>query len=336
MSKIYRVCIFYDHQNRDRHGDLPVIELARDKLLAPFRCSFIDESATYEEIVRIFTEDKALLPLPDPRLRYNLILQVFEEYQVIGNYHFQYRSLSKPVTLREGQTLVSTHITYLATDKAELERREEEKARFSQELARVTKKKADLRDAGLFDASRLLKFPEQPMPLSTRTLYCSASLEMHDAPLLKEKLGGTSPSLGETVNTILTSSEVGIINLTASVVTITTALIIIMKSWSKTHRASSAGVPQRFPQPGKTDIYAIRVRMTDGRERTMQQWLNEPDELKRFIDVFLQSSSQMKPTEVIFVLWNRDTIVVDVTQGTQANLQLNEMLKYLKIDSAEK
>ncbi len=66
----------------------------------------------------------------------------------------------------------------------------------------------------------------------------------------------------------------------------------------------------------------------------MQQWLTEPDELKRFIDVFNQPSSQLKPTEVVFVLWNRDTIVVDVTEGAQENLQLDEMLRLLKIDES--
>jgi hypothetical protein len=51
--------------------------------------------------------------------------------------------------------------------------------------------------------------------------------------------------------------------------------------------------------------------MTDGREHTSQKWLTEPDEQKLFIDVFNQPSSQLKPTEVVFFLWNRELIPKD-------------------------
>jgi hypothetical protein len=166
-------------------------------------------------------------------------------------------------------------------------------------------------------------------------LICEITI-VERATALKQEPISHPPSLGEILNAILASPEIGIINLVSSAVTITTALIIIAKSWKKTHQARQAELAQQFPQPSKTDIYAIRLRMTDGRERTLQKWLTEPDELKHFIDVFNQPSSQMKPTEVVFVLWNREIVVVDVTSGAQGNLQLDEMLKYLKIDPEEK
>ncbi len=168
-------------------------------------------------------------------------------------------------------------------------------------------------------------------------VWCGIFLEKVVSSPQEEKPGGASPSLAETINAVLTSPEVGIINLTASAVTIITALIIVAKRWEKTHQARKASPPQRFPQPEKTDIYAIRLRWTDGRQRdTPQKWLTEPDELKHFINVFQEPSSQLKPTEVVFVLWNREIYVVDVTKGTQGNLQLDEMLKRLKIDSEKK
>src|SRR6266568_6203910 len=82
--------------------------------------TLFDEDITYEEIVKKLLEDRRLLPLYEPRLRYNLVLEVFEityysDPAIIPSkkdlgVRRKCRSLSQAVTLREGQTLASTHL----------------------------------------------------------------------------------------------------------------------------------------------------------------------------------------------------------------------------------
>jgi len=187
---------------------------------------------------------------------------------------------------------------------------------------------ADLKEGQTLASTNLIN-------LQMKYLICEITI-VQRATALKQKPSTSPPSWSEVIRTALASPEVGIINLTASVIGITAVLITVLKRWEETYRTRKTKPSQPFPQPGKTDIYAIRLRMTGGKELTMQKWLIEPDELKHFIDVFNQPSSNVKPTEVVFVLWNRDIMVVDVTQGAQGNPQLDEMLKHLKIDPEEK
>jgi len=252
-------------------------------------------NTTYEEIIDLLLKGHFLLPL-DPPMRYKIVVFVCSPMRT-GYHPIPNQRVSQGVELCEGQSFAS--ISQALTSTISL------------------------------NWLAIHGFDYIPY-----VVECEISIEVKAPPPPKKEANSTPPSLSETINAILTSPEVEIINLAASGVTITTALIIIAKSWSKTHQMRKASPSQPFPQSGKTEIYAIRVRMTDGRERTMQQWLTEPDELKRFIDVFNQPSSQLKPTEVVFVLWNRDTIVVDVTEGTPGNLQLDEMLRLLKIDES--
>jgi len=80
---------------------------------------------------------------------------------------------------------------------------------------------------------------------------------------------------------------------------------------------------------------AIRLQMTDGTEAMFQEWLTDPGRLKHYIDIFVQPSTSAKPVEVVFALKNGKTLVVDVSEGAQNNLQLNELLSYLNIDSVQ-
>ena len=80
----------------------------------------------------------------------------------------------------------------------------------------------------------------------------------------------------------------------------------------------------------ESDIVAVRLKMTDGTEATFQEWLTEPDKLKQYIDVFSQPNSSIKPLQAIFVMRNGRQIVVDVSTGAEQNIQLDELLSYLK------
>jgi hypothetical protein len=106
-------------------------------------------------------------------------------------------------------------------------------------------------------------------------------------------------------------------------------LIAVAKWWSKKHSASSQGPPS---PPSELEIVAIRLRMTHGDNPEFEEWLTDPDRLKHYIDVFNQPSSSIQPLQAIFVQRNGNEIKVDVSKGTQNNLQLDELLSYLSID----
>jgi hypothetical protein len=116
MRKVGVIVFFARHDNFIDSG-LKVPEKSGLLTLTRF---FFDESTTYEEMVRILIQEGRLLPLDDPRLRYNFVLQAFEA-SWRGGIPLLPRSLSKPVTLREGQTLASTLLTHLVMDESEFE-----------------------------------------------------------------------------------------------------------------------------------------------------------------------------------------------------------------------
>lgn len=86
----------------------------------------------------------------------------------------------------------------------------------------------------------------------------------------------------------------------------------------------------------ESEIVSIGLRMTDGTEHEFQEWITDPDRLRHYIDVFNQPSSNVKPLQVIFKQKNGNTIVINVAEGVQNNLPLNELLSYLKVESERK
>jgi hypothetical protein len=272
MKKV-GVVIFFDHRANFIDGGLNIPEKSE---LLTFYIIFFDESTTYDEMVRMLIQEGRLLPFDDPRLRYNLVLQAFEaSWRGIPMLP---RSLSKPVTLREGQTLASTHLTHLAMDESEFNR---------------------------YHLQRRIN-----------ALFCATSIEIRDVPPQKDFWASPTVSMIDFISAIITIalSPLGIIQL----------LTIVSNSWSKT---------QSTAEP---DIIAIRLQMTDRTQHRFEEWLTDPDRLKQYIDVFNQPSSSVKPLQAIFVLKKDGPIIIDVSEGAQSNLQLDEVLSYLHVDSAGK
>jgi len=152
------------------------------------------------------------------------------------------------------------------------------------------------------------------------------------SPPPKKKPSSPPPSLDETIHAFMTSPEGEIISITSSIVTITGALITVARWWSKKHSTNSTSSQEH---PSESKIVAIRLRMTHGDDPEFEEWLTEPDRLKHYIDVFNQPSSSIQPLSAIFVQRNGKEIKVDVSKGSQNNLQLDELLSYLSTDSAE-
>lgn len=155
--------------------------------------------------------------------------------------------------------------------------------------------------------------------------FCATSIEIRDSFPLKNTSSTISPDWDEVISTI--------VNYTADFASITSLLIVVGGWWLKRHSTSSNRVSSL---PSESEIVAIRLQMTDGTEAMFQEWLTDPVRLKHYIDIFLQPSTSAKPIQVIFALKNGKSIVVDVSEGTQNNLQLKELLSYLNIDSVEK
>lgn len=310
MKREVPVEFFFDHYESGVNNDLPAGVVVSD---GTYFYLLFDVNTTHEEIVRRLAKKyQRWPPLDSPQLRYNLVLQAFEMYHGWITQRYPHlrrqlpqppRSLSKPVTLREGQTLASTHLIELVMDESEIN-----------------------------DAA----FHSRPF----RMIWCAVSIEVKALSLPEEKPSSASPSLGETIINALTSQEAAAI---ANFITIATGLIaftgvlrLVAKQWSKKHDTKNASSHKSPSQPSETDIVAIRLRMTHGNDPEFEEWLTEPDRLKHYIDVFNQPSGSIQPLYAIFVQRNGKAIKVDVSKGAQDNPQLNELLSYLNIDSTEK
>src|SRR5713226_4148861 len=100
------VIVFFARRDNFIDSSLKVSEKSGFSTFIRF---FFDEHTTYEDMVRILIQAGRLLHLDDPRLRYNFVLQAFEA-SWRSDLPLLPRSLSKPVTLGEGQTLASTEL----------------------------------------------------------------------------------------------------------------------------------------------------------------------------------------------------------------------------------
>lgn len=262
----------------------------------------IEEDGTYEEAVKELDRYKFLPPLDDPRLRYNLVLQIIS----LPTSTHGMRSVSESITWKEGQTLASSQLIPLLPDSEKNN------------------------PSGW----------EQPIRDSRNLLYCAVSVGMRDGSQPKEKSRSASPSFGETILTDLTSQGA---TAAANFVTIATALIAftgalnhVAKQWSKKRKTNSTSLPEYTSPSSETDIVTIRLRMTHGPDHEFEEWLTDPEQLKHYIDVFNKPSSSIQPLQAVFVQRNGKAIKVDVSEGTQDNLQLNELLSYLHIDEIDK
>ena len=121
-----------------------------------------------------------------------------------------------------------------------------------------------------------------------------------------------------------------------SVASIIGALDVIERRWREWRTAHDANPQRGISQVSETDIVAIRLLMTNGSRHTFEEWLTHPDRLKHYIDMFNQPSSSIQPLQASFVQRNGEALRVDVSRGAQNNLQLDELLSYLHINSAEK
>ena len=176
-------------------------------------------------------------------------------------------------------------------------------------------------------------------PSQTIMLKCAISIEIRNSQSPKVEPISTPPSLGETIITSLTSREATAI---ANFVTIATGLTacigvlrLVAKQWSEKRSANPVSSQESSSQPSGSDFVAIHLRMTHGPDHEFEEWLTSPDRLKHYIDVFNQPSSSIQPLHAIFVQRNGKAYKVDVSKGTQNNPQLDELLSYLKSDSAE-
>src|SRR5260370_42318324 len=230
-------------------------------------------------MVMMLIQEGRLLPIDDPRLRYNLVLQAFEA-NWFGGSPLLPRRLSKPVTLREGQTLVSTHLSHLVMDDSEHNR--------------------------------------YSMHRRIDALFCAASIEIRDSP---------PPESSSTVGNLFVAA--------ATAASIIGGLDVIARRWKEKRAKHNTQLQIDTTQTSESEIMAIRLQMTDGTEAMFQEWLTDPGRLKHYIDIFFQPSTFAKPVEVVFALKNGKTLVVDVSEGAQNNLQLNELLSYLNIDSVQ-
>lgn len=288
MKKV-GVIVFFDHCDNYIDGALNIPEISSVATLTLF---FFDESTPYEEIVRTLIQQGRLLPLDDPRLHYNLVLQAIEA-SWNSNSSLLPRILSKPVMLREGQTLASTQLTHLVMDESE------------------------------FDRYYLQK--------RINALFCATSIKIRDFLSLKNTSGSVASGWGEVMSTVKEIFVVTA-TVTATAMSIVGGLDVIERRWKEWRTIHHTPTIQGPSQATETDIVAIRLRMTHGPDHEFVEWLTDPDRLKHYIDAFNQSSSSLKPLQAIFVQRNDKALLVDVSDGVQNNLPLDVLLSYLNID----
>ena len=129
MNKVGVFC-FFDDGHASLQSDLRIPEVHYSDFSTIFFVGWFDESTTYEEIVQKFVLEHRLPHLADPHLRYNFVLQAFEEYPPVAltaadrelHRSRPRRRLSRPVSFQEGQTLAHTHLPQLVMDESEVRR----------------------------------------------------------------------------------------------------------------------------------------------------------------------------------------------------------------------
>jgi len=265
----------------------------------------VEEDATPEEAIRELGQYRILPSLDDPRLHYNLVLQVITYPTATREMH----SVSGLITWQEGQTLASTRLISLLSDSEK-------------------------------NNPSGWEEPFRSNPEGKNLLYCAVSVGIRDVSRPEEKSSSVSPSLGETILTDLTSpgatAAANFITIATGLIAFVGALNHVAKQWSKKRKPNSTNLPERASSSSETDIVTIRLRMTHGPDHEFEEWLTDPEQLKRYIDVFNKPSSSIQPLQAVFVQRNGKALKVDVSEGTQDNLQLNELLSYLHIDEFDK
>jgi hypothetical protein len=109
----------------------------------------------------------------------------------------------------------------------------------------------------------------------------------------------------------------------------------MVEQWSKKRKTDGTSLQEHILHLSETDIVTIRLRMTHGPDHEFEEWLTDPERLKHYIDVFNQPSSSIQPLHATFVQRNGKAIKVDVSKGTKNNLQLNELLSYLNMNTEQ-
>jgi hypothetical protein len=187
------------------------------------------------------------------------------------------------------------------------------------------------------EGQSLVSLLHSVLPLDRKDVPICHITKEKKSTLQKEKPDEASPSLSERFIAVLASQEVtAIVNAITIATTFITMVTFVAKQWSKERNTVSTSSQKHISQSTGTDFVAIRLRMTHGPDHEFEEWLTNPDRLKHYIDAFNQSSSSIQPLQATFVQRNGLVLKVDVIQGSENNLQLDELLSYLKINLGRK
>lgn len=132
--------------------------------------------------------------------------------------------------------------------------------------------------------------------------------------------------------TVLTSEGVTtVLSETASVATIAMLILMIADMRSRKGNKGQTSTPTPKTSEKLDEIKEIAVMMSDGTRPSFKSWSHDPDEVKKFVEMFQSASTAPKPQRVTFTLKNGSKIVIKVDENTADQQKLlDEFIKHLK------
>ena len=275
------------------------------------------EDTTYEDILFLLIQ-KQLLRRLDLPFRYQMTLQRYYGYQAGSGMVMEYAPVGKPVVLRERQTLASVHIMDSVHP-------ESNHPRFVPYLRMISIEPGeDIRQYGHAESLKDGDFCED------ERIECYIALVEVS---IKEKPSSTSPNWETVISTIG-----NLFVMAATVASIVQGLDVIERRWREKRTTHNAPQQHRDAQKrSDSEIIAIRLLMTDGTQAQFKVWLDDPDELRKFIDTFNQPSSLVKPLQAIFLpKYNQATFLAlePMTDKTFCGCWLNRSKQFWATSSS--
>ena len=124
---------------------------------------------------------------------------------------------------------------------------------------------------------------------------------------------------------------VAFLGVAASVSSIVQVILMIVDMHS---RGSKKQIPNRSGQSAQRawdEIKEIRVQMNDGSWVQFDSWIGDPEKVKSFLEVFHSSSISPKPLRVEFTLKNGSHLPVMLSDTTENEKELDELINYLQL-----
>lgn len=138
-------------------------------------------------------------------------------------------------------------------------------------------------------------------------------------------------SLGEDGVRGFPIDPVEILAMLGSIASVAQVMLMVVDMWSRKAKGKAASKAKQGVKHAWDEVKEIRVMMSNGTLIQFESWMDEPEEVKRFVETFHLPSQSPKPMRVIFLLKNGNQVRLDVSEGVTNQQELDKFINYLKL-----